>query len=164
MPHNTFKETSPLIQWIIGEKTRLDNNNITKDSVFHESFNYSPTHIPSLIPSSLVTMPKLKKKFGSNWNPIIAPLNDFERQCKEEWGSRGVSCTLKNIRTSHANIKTIVVSSSGYPVVPITQATNLSRNSSLESDRESFKWYTVSVHLAVRNKSRAVVRFRFEYE
>ena len=99
MPHNTFKETSPLIQWIIGEKTRLDNNDITKDSVFHESFNYSPTHIPSLIPSSLVTMPKLKKKFGSNWNPIIAPLNDFERQCKEEWGSRGVGCTLETIHT-----------------------------------------------------------------
>ena len=58
----------------------------------------------------------------------------------------------------------IVVSSSGYPVVPITQATNLSRNSSLESDLESFKWYTVSVRLAVRNDSRTVVRFWFEYE
>ena len=99
MPHNSFKETSPLIQWIIGEKTRLDNNDITKDSLFHESFNYSPTHIPGLVPSSLVTMEKLKRKFGNSWEPTIAPLNDFERKCKEEWGSKNVRFTLETIHT-----------------------------------------------------------------
>lgn len=86
-------------QAIIGHKTRLEDGQITAKSIFHSSFQFSPDLQQLKQPDEMVTIQALKWKFGPNWTPIYAPLNEFEMQRKSFWGGfDDVSCIFLHWR------------------------------------------------------------------
>ncbi|KAH7921292.1 hypothetical protein BV22DRAFT_1132387 [Leucogyrophana mollusca] len=82
-PHNAYMDLPLTQRIVIGHKTRLQSEQISPDSVFHESLKYSPQ---SLVSSDyMVTLSLLEEAFGPKFQPDYPPLNEFEYQCKERW-------------------------------------------------------------------------------
>jgi len=86
-PHNSYDETPNfLTRQILGHETRLSSGQITPNDVFHESLRVAPTKLTCKDPQDMITLNDVKAKFGRDWAPTFAPLNEFEKKCKEQWG------------------------------------------------------------------------------
>lgn len=83
-PQNGYMDLPDKLKRFFRPKTRLEGGVIKPDVVFHESILHAPTTLRE--PQYMLTLDTLKKEFGSSWKPIIAPLNEFERSCKDKWG------------------------------------------------------------------------------
>ncbi|KDQ10696.1 hypothetical protein BOTBODRAFT_488112 [Botryobasidium botryosum FD-172 SS1] len=93
-PHNALDEEPNLVvRAVFGWKTRLGSGQITADAVFHESFRAAPTALTCKAPDHMITLNDIKAKFGKNWTPTFAPLNEFEKKCQEQWGKSAPSKT-----------------------------------------------------------------------
>ncbi|KAI6124774.1 hypothetical protein EDD16DRAFT_1474821 [Pisolithus croceorrhizus] len=86
LPQNGYMELSKELKQIFKPQTRLEGCVIKPDTVFHESILFAPATLPS--PQYMLTLDTLKKVFGSSWQPVIAPLNEFEQSCKDKWGKQ----------------------------------------------------------------------------
>lgn len=86
LPQNGYMELSKELKQIFKPQTRLEGCVIKPDTVFHESILVAPATLPS--PQYMLTLDTLKKVFGSSWQPVIAPLNEFEQSCKDKWGKQ----------------------------------------------------------------------------
>ncbi|KAJ6476479.1 hypothetical protein C8R47DRAFT_1052124 [Mycena vitilis] len=84
-PHNAYMELPRALRPLIGNKTRLESDQITADSLFHESVKYSPDVLTS--PEKMLTMRTLEERFGVGFARYSA-LNEFEKHCKDQWGSK----------------------------------------------------------------------------
>lgn len=139
-PHNSYDDMGVGVkQAIIGHKTRLEDCQITANSIFHSSFHFSPDAKQLKQPDDMVTMTALKAKFGRNWTPIYAPLNEFETQRKSFWGeSKGVSCISlhwrERIKLTLLRIEQAAVAGIASAPAPISLE---------ESDLDSFSKYIV---------------------
>jgi len=86
-PHNSLdEEPNPITRAVYGHETRLESGHITPDAIFHESLRLAPTVLTCIEPERVITFNDLRGKFGKDWVPTYAPLNDFEKKCKEQWG------------------------------------------------------------------------------
>ncbi|PAV20088.1 hypothetical protein PNOK_0502200 [Pyrrhoderma noxium] len=83
-PHNAYNELSITEKPVIGHETRLESSQITSDAQFHQSLLVAPTKLQD--GTYMITMDSLKAKFGNDWVPDCPPLNEFEEQCKKQWG------------------------------------------------------------------------------
>ncbi|KAJ7739230.1 hypothetical protein DFH07DRAFT_78654 [Mycena maculata] len=84
-PHNAYKETPIYERPIVGHETRLQSGQITTQTVFHESIKYSPQQLTS--PDYMITMTIIQQQFGSGFTPQYPALNEFEKYCKDHWGT-----------------------------------------------------------------------------
>lgn len=103
-PHNSYYDVEEGVKRkLLGLKTRLEDGQIKKTSVFHQSFQFSPDADKLKQPEGMVSMTALKAQFGSSWTPVYAPLNDFERKMKEKWGKAQVaSASAPMLRAANA--------------------------------------------------------------
>ncbi|ESK89907.1 hypothetical protein Moror_795 [Moniliophthora roreri MCA 2997] len=85
-PNNAYMDLPRPERLIIGHETRLESNQITQQSVFHESIKYSPQDLK--VKDYMITMSIIQTTFGSGFTPQYPPLNDFEKYCKDNWGRR----------------------------------------------------------------------------
>lgn len=98
-PHNSYDDMPDGFgRNLIGHKTRLEDGQITKDSIFHQSFQLSPDGKSLQQPEYMVTMEALKAKFGADWEPTYAPLNEYEQKMKENWGN-SYGATMDGVRS-----------------------------------------------------------------
>ena len=76
--------------FVIGKKTRLENSDIKRTSIFHPSLQSAPTRLTKS--DNMVTMDKIKSTFGQNWSPTYSELNAYEAERKTLWNTAvGVS-------------------------------------------------------------------------
>ncbi|KAF8179330.1 hypothetical protein K438DRAFT_1603901 [Mycena galopus ATCC 62051] len=84
-PHNGYEETPLPARLFMGHKTRLEDGQITEQSVFHQSVDYSPQQLTS--PNHMLTMSIIQQKFGPGFVAQHPALNEFEQYCKDHWGT-----------------------------------------------------------------------------
>ncbi|EGN98570.1 hypothetical protein SERLA73DRAFT_74765 [Serpula lacrymans var. lacrymans S7.3] len=85
-PHNAYEETPWGEQFVIGHETRLESQQLAKDSKYHQSIQYGPNNLVK--PKYMVTLDELKKAFGPDFQPDYPALNDFEQKAKNEWSRK----------------------------------------------------------------------------
>lgn len=77
---------------LVGHETRLESGQISTDTIFHPSFQVSPTKLTNM--TFMVTLPILQETFGTSWITTYSTLNAFEELCKEQWGQPVVRVVL----------------------------------------------------------------------
>ncbi|KAG1730066.1 hypothetical protein EDB19DRAFT_1390884 [Suillus lakei] len=82
-PHNAYMESSLAVQVVVGHETRLESEDITTTSEFHQSLEFSPQTLVS--PKYMTTSSIIQKAFGSGFSPNYPSLNEFEAYCKNNW-------------------------------------------------------------------------------
>ena len=89
MPHNAYDETPIPARWALHAQNRLESGDITQGITFHQSWSFAPNTLKD--PYDMITPNDLKNKFGKDWQPTYADLNDFEKDCKDHWGDELVT-------------------------------------------------------------------------
>jgi hypothetical protein len=84
-PHNAYMETPIILRPVVGHETRLESSQIDPEAAFHESIKYSPQQLTS--PIYMITMTIIQQQFGAGFAPHYQPLNEFEKYCKDHWGT-----------------------------------------------------------------------------
>ncbi|EMD36830.1 hypothetical protein CERSUDRAFT_123873 [Gelatoporia subvermispora B] len=82
-PHNAYMETPSSRRQAIRPKNRYECDYMKPDSVFHRSWFHSPTELDNA--KHMITRDTLQDAYGRDWEPIYAPLNNFEDECAEQW-------------------------------------------------------------------------------
>jgi len=82
-PHNAYDE-APVYEKATGTQHRLASGIMTTNTHFHESVKYSPLKLTHSY--DMITLNNLEQSFGAGWQPTYEPLNDFEQECKDNWG------------------------------------------------------------------------------
>ncbi|KZT35418.1 hypothetical protein SISSUDRAFT_1131136 [Sistotremastrum suecicum HHB10207 ss-3] len=96
MPRNSWAEYGwfrQLILWfLVGSADRLQEKEITSESIFHRSLLNSPSKL--LKPKNMITLDKLRDVFSKElprwgeWNPKLADLGDFELKMQRQWNQK----------------------------------------------------------------------------
>lgn len=86
-PHNAYDETPLPARLILHAENRLDSGDITKNILIHESWKYSPKQKALKDSYKMVAPDTLAKEF----TPTYAPLNEFEKECRDYWKQRLVA-------------------------------------------------------------------------
>ncbi|KIL63040.1 hypothetical protein M378DRAFT_25263 [Amanita muscaria Koide BX008] len=87
-PRNAFLDIGfqPIELGLVGTETRLKDIRGDDVEVFHESLKFAPKLEFDSPLAKMITLSDLKQKFHSGWSPNWAPLNDFEKRCRDNWG------------------------------------------------------------------------------
>ncbi|KAI6141601.1 hypothetical protein BKA82DRAFT_4200294 [Pisolithus tinctorius] len=97
-PHNAYRLLNPKAKSMVRPMARLHGPHwqIIRDGVFHESLKHAPTDLEH--PEHMITPKCLKNRFGEAWEPSYAPLNEFERHCRDNWVSLGTDPAIDESR------------------------------------------------------------------